>query len=351
MNTIQVADQTETSQSSWRQAVAKYQSADRVRGLWQVANSIVPYFLMLYVMYRSLEVSYWLTLALSIVATGFLMRIFIMFHDCGHGSFFKSRKANEVLGIITGILTFTPFYNWRYTHAVHHATAGNLDKRGVGDVWTLTVKEYLALSPWRRLGYRFFRNPLVIFPFGAFFSFVISQRFAFGVTGKQERRSVYWTDLALLAIAVVASLTIGLKAYILIQLPIMVVASTLGVWLFYVQHQFEGVYWARHEKWDFVSAALKGSSFYRLPRVLQWFTGNIGFHHIHHLSPRIPNYYLDKCYRDNPMFQEVEPITLRSSLKSLGLRLWDEEQHKLVGFGYLSQRVPPAPTEVLPRRR
>jgi omega-6 fatty acid desaturase (delta-12 desaturase) len=286
-------------------------------------------------MYLSLEISYWLTLALSIPAAGFLMRVFIIFHDCCHGSFFKSRRGNNVLGAICGILTFTPYHRWRQEHSVHHATAGNLDRRGVGDVWTLTVREYLALSAWKRLEYRLFRHPLVMFGVGPFFVFVISQRFARGVSGKRERYSVYWTNLAVLGIVALISVSIGIKAFILVQLPIIMIGAGAGVWLFYVQHQFEGVYWERHASWDYEAAAIKGSSFYELPRVLQWFTGNIGFHHIHHLSPRIPNYYLERCHRENPMFQVVKPITLLSSLKSLELRLWDEEQRQLVGFGHL----------------
>jgi omega-6 fatty acid desaturase (delta-12 desaturase) len=205
----------------------------------------------------------------------------------------------------------------------------------MGDVWMLTVGEYLELSRWRRLGYRLFRNPLVMFGIGPFFVFVITQRFVRGVRGKRERYSVYWTNLALLGILVLASFTIGVKAYLLIQVPIMVLAGATGVWLFYVQHQFEGVYWKRHDQWDYATAAVKGSSFYKLPKVLQWFTGNIGFHHIHHLGPRIPNYHLERCHREDPRFQQVESITLLSSFKSLKLRLWDEEGHKLVGFSHL----------------
>ncbi len=323
------------NKSSWRQAVARYQHADRRRSVWQVVNTLVPFFVLWYLMYRSLEVSYWLTLALSILAAGFLMRVFIIFHDCGHGSFFKSRRANDVVGFATGILTFTPYYQWRHDHAVHHATAGDLDERGVGDVWTLTVQEYLEAPRWKRMGYRLFRHPLVMLGFGPFFVFVISQRFARKGAAKRERHSVYWTNLALLVILVLMGLTIGIRSFVLVHLPIIIIAGAVGVWMFYVQHQFEGVYWERHNNWDYATAALKGSSFYRLPRVLQWFTGNIGFHHIHHLGPRIPNYYLETCYRENPMFQEVKPITLLSSLKSLRLRLWDEEGHRMVGFGYL----------------
>lgn len=335
MREIPAANRYKADRLPWQRAVAQYQHSDRGRSIWQVVNTLVPYIVLWYLMYRSLEVSYWLTLALSILAAGFLIRTFVIFHDCGHGSFFESRQANDIMGIITGILTFTPYYRWRHDHAVHHATSGDLDRRGVGDVWMLTVKEYLELSFWGRFGYRLFRNPLVLFGVGPLFVFLLVQRFSRGTTGKRERYGVYWTNLALLGVVVLMSAIIGIKAYILIQLPIILIGAAAGVWLFYVQHQFEGVYWERHDDWDYATAAVKGSSFYKLPKVLQWFTGNIGFHHIHHLGPRIPNYHLERCYRENPVFQEVKPITLPSSLKALRLRLWDEEHRKLVGFGYL----------------
>ncbi len=336
MDSISAEKKYESRELSWRKSVVKYQTPDRWLSVWQVINTIVPYFILWYLMVRSLEVSYWLTLAVSVLAAGFLVRTFIIFHDCGHGSFFKSRLANDVLGVITGILTFTPYYQWRHDHAVHHATAGDLDGRGVGDIWTLTVHEYQVLSRWRRLGYRLYRNPLVLFGIGPFFVFVISQRFAARAAGRRERRSVYWTNLALLGILILMSVTIGVKAYVMVQLPIIVIGAAAGVWLFYVQHQFEGVYWERHSNWDYTSAALKGSSYYALPKVLQWFTGNIGFHHIHHLRPRIPNYYLERCHRENPIFQRIKALTLLSSLRSLKLRLWDEEHRRLVGFDYLN---------------
>ncbi|MFQ5989964.1 MAG: fatty acid desaturase [Candidatus Methylomirabilales bacterium] len=335
MNAMPATSKPASQQVSWQQVVAKYQHPDLRRSMWQVANSIIPYCLLWYVMYRSLEVSYWITLALAVPTAGFLVRIFIIFHDCGHGAFFKSQRANDILGFVTGVLTLTPYHGWRHEHATHHATAGDLDRRGVGDIWTLTVKEYLALPPRKRFEYRLYRNPLVLFIFGPLYLFLITQRFAKRDARKRERDSVYWTNLALGVIVAVMSLTIGLKAIILVQLPTIMIASAAGVWLFYVQHQYEGVYWERHEEWDYVAVALQGSSFYKLPKVLQWFTGNIGFHHVHHLSPRIPNYFLERCHNAVPMFQEVKAITLRPSLKSLAFRLWDEDRHQLVGFDYL----------------
>lgn len=320
---------------SWQKAVAAYQTPHTWRSWWQVINTLVPFFILLVLMVLSLEVSYWLTLLLAVPAAGFFARTFIIFHDCGHGSFFKSKRANDNLGYITGILTMTPYHRWRHDHAVHHASVGDLDRRGVGDIMTLTVKEYQGKSTWGRLVYRVMRHPLALFTVGPLGLFLINNRFSTRASGKRERHSVYWTNLALLIIIILMSVTIGLKAFVLVMLPIMFIGTTAGVWLFYVQHQFEGVYWERHERWDYLAAALKGSSYYKLPRILQWFTGNIGFHHIHHVSPRIPNYYLEKCHRENPMFQEVRTLTLLSSLKCMFLSLWDEEERELVSFGDL----------------
>jgi omega-6 fatty acid desaturase (delta-12 desaturase) len=240
---------------------------------------------------------------------------------------------NRFWGFWTGVLTFTPFHQWQRKHALHHATAGDLDRRGTGDVWTLTVEEYIAASRWKRLAYRLARNPAVLLVFGPFYLFVIEYRFPSRAGTKRERRGVHWTNGALLGIAVLMSLIVGIKVYLLIQLPVIAFSGVAGVWLFYVQHQFEDVYWERRENWDYLDAALQGSSFYRLPRVLQWFTGNIGFHHIHHLSPAIPNYNLEKCHKADPLFRQVKSITFGASLRSLRFRLWDEQRKQLVGFG------------------
>jgi len=337
MSTIQDKDQAGVP---WRQIVSKYQGPEKRSSVWQLVNSLVPYVILWYLAYRSLAVSYWLTLGLAILAAGFLVRVFIIFHDCGHGSFFKSRKASSFWGFIAGTLTFTPYHQWRFDHAVHHASCSDLDRRGVGDVWTLTVKEYLELPRWKRLAYRVYRNPLIMFTVGSIYFFGIRNRFPTRGAAKRERHSVHWTNLAILIIIAAFSLGISFKDYALVQVPIFVIAMTSGVWLFYIQHQFEDVYWEHHEKWDYTRAALAGSSFYKLPKVLQWFTGNIGFHHIHHLSPRIPNYKLEKCHKENPIFQQPKMITLLSSLKSLTLRLWDEDAHRLVGFGSLKVAQP-----------
>ncbi len=332
---------TDADRPAWQKIVARYQNPDNLRSWWQVINTLVPYLTLLVLMALSLRVSYWLTLLLSIPAAGFMIRTFIIFHDCGHGSFFRSKRLNDTVGIITGILTFTPYQRWRHDHAVHHATVGDLDRRGRGDVWTLTVSEYLALSPWKKLAYRVARNPLIMFTVGALGVFLIGHRFVSPKSGKRERNSVYLTNLILLGIVLLMSFTIGLKAYLLVQLPVMLLGTSVGVWLFYVQHQFDGVYWARHSRWDYLTAAMKGSSYYKLPGVLQWFTGNIGYHHIHHINSRIPNYNLPKCHNEHPMFQNVNTLTLVSSMRSLFLNLWDEETGKLVGFGALRNNRKP----------
>lgn len=323
--------------AAWKEIVLKYQKPSLPRALWQLANTLIPYAFLWYLMHLSLSVSYWLTLPLAVLASGFLVRLFIIFHDCGHGSFFKSGRANDVLGFITGALTFTPYYHWRWEHSIHHASAGDLDRRGAGDVWTMTVQEYLEASRWKRFAYRIARNPLVLFVIAPLGLFLVRQRFPSLKASRRERHSVYAMNLAILGIAACMSLAFGWKTYLLLQLVIMGVAGAGGVWLFYVQHQFEGVYWERSENWDYARAAMEGSSYYKLPKILQWFSGNIGFHHIHHLSPRIPNYNLERCHREHPMFQQVPAVTLLSSLKSLRFRLWDEQRRELISFGRLKQ--------------
>jgi omega-6 fatty acid desaturase (delta-12 desaturase) len=283
-------------------------------------------------MYLSLAWSWWLTFGLAVLAGMFLVRIFIIFHDCGHGSFFKSHLANDIVGFITGVLTFTPYYHWRWEHSIHHASAGSLDRRGIGDVWTLTVEEYLKASRWKRFAYRLARSPLVLFGLAPIFLFLLQQRFSSPKANARERWSVRWMNVAIFAMAAGLSCAFGFAAYLVIQLAVIMVGGGLGIWMFYVQHQFEDVYWERDENWDFTAAALQGSSFYKLPKVLQWFSGNIGFHHIHHLSPRIPNYNLERCHKADPIFQQVKPLTLFSSLKSLTFRLWDEQRGRLVSF-------------------
>ncbi len=321
--------------SAWRQIVAKFQQPSTPRALWQITNTLVPYAALWYLMYISRAVSWWLVVPMAILAGAFVVRIFIIFHDCGHGSYFKSRWANDLTGFLAGVLTFTPYYHWRWEHNIHHASSGHLDKRGVGDIWTLTVQEYLEASRWKRFAYRLARNPFLLFVVAPMYLFLFRQRLSSSGASQRERHSVHAMNAALLAKAAALSIVFGWKDYLIIQLIILAVAGGAGVWLFYVQHQFEGVYWERGENWDYTAAALQGSSFYKLPRVLQWFSGNIGFHHIHHLSSRIPNYNLERCHRADPLFQQVPPITLFSSLRSLTFRLWDERGRRLVGFGHV----------------
>lgn len=306
--------------------LAPYQHADTRKALWQLANTLLPFLGLLYLMIRSLEVSYWLTLALALPTAGFMVRLFIFFHDCGHNSFFPSRQANKIVGFLLGVLVWTPSEHWWHAHAVHHATSGNLDKRGTGDVTTLTVEEYRALPLTQRIGYQLFRFPLIMFGLGPIYTFVLLNRLPFPRFGRKEMLNVIWTNLGIAAVAVAGSLLAGsFWNFALVFLPVIWMAGMGGIWLFYVQHQFDGVYWARDEEWDYVASALLGASYYQLPRVLQWFSGNIGFHQIHHLSPRIPNYNLEACYRENPLIQQhSQVITFGAGLRTARLALIDE---------------------------
>ena len=320
--------------SNLRQAMREYDQPNLSKALWQLTSTLIPYIFLCSLMYFSHKAgySYWIILGLAIVAGGLLVRIFIFFHDCAHQSFFASRKANTVLGYICGILTFTPYEEWRKSHGRHHNTFGDLDRRGTGDVWTLTAEEYRSASKSKRFWYRFFRNPLVLLCLGPAYLFLVSYRFPHKGSKRRQNISVIVTNTAIAIIILVASLTIGFKAYALIQFPVIFFAGVIGVWLFYIQHQFEGVYWSRHGQWDPIKASLYGSSYYKLPKVMQWFTGNIGLHHIHHLRSRIPNYNLQKAYDDTKDLLDVEPLTIRESISCLKLKLWDEKRQKLVGF-------------------
>jgi acyl-lipid omega-6 desaturase (Delta-12 desaturase) len=323
------------SELNWRHLLAEYKKPNLRKALGQVLNTFPPYLalwiLMVFVVQQGY--SYWIVLALSIPASLLLLRIFIFFHDCCHNTFFASPRANKILGYISGILAFTPFYDWRRSHGLHHATAQDLDRRGTGDIRTLTVEEYLAAPRLKRFAYRLYRNPFIMLGPGALVHFLILQRFPKKGGRKKERTSVVIADLVILGMIGVSALTIGLRAYLLIQISIMAFASCIGVWLFYVQHQFEGVYWARHNDWDVVRVALQGASYYKLPKALQWFTGNIGLHHAHHFRPVVPNYHLQWFHETVPFLQTVKPLTIRRSLQSLRLSLWDEKAQKLVGFG------------------
>ena len=339
MNHIDSVSSLEPARPTWRNAMMKYQDPSAARAIWQLSNSFIPYVLVLYLMYRSIEYSYLLTLALVLPAVGFITRIFIIQHDCGHGSFFRSRVVNNIVGSLCGILTFTPYFQWRHDHALHHAGSGQLDKRGTGDIHTMTVAEYQKATPWRRFWYRVYRHPVILFGVEGFFLFLVLFRFSRTKGFNRRRWSVYATNLAILAMVMILGFTIGFKEYVLVQLPILDCMSVVGMWLFHVQHQFEDTYWEQGASWDYVSAAERGSSYYKLPKVLQWFTGNIGLHHLHHLNPRIANYRLQRCQDDPELDVRFHTLTLWSSLKTLHLRLWDEERKRMVGFSALKKAV------------
>ncbi|OIJ21338.1 fatty acid desaturase [Anaerobacillus alkalidiazotrophicus] len=312
--------------------VAPYEKIDIRSSIIQIVNTIGPLFILWYVAYLSLSISYFLTMPILIVAAGFMVRTFILFHDCCHQSFFKSRTANDIVGTLTGVLTLVPYQQWKYTHTVHHATSGNLDKRGTGDMWVLTVDEYMASPLWRKIAYRVYRNPFIMLCIGPIAVFLIEYRFNRKGAKRKERLNLYLTNILIVALYVFLVWLIGWKAFVMIQGPIFFLAGLLGIWLFYVQHQFEQSYFENDDEWSFVQAAVEGSSYYKLPKLLQWITGNIGFHHVHHLSPRVPNYNLEKAHNAAVPLQKATTITLKTSLKSLSYRLWDEESKNFVSF-------------------
>lgn len=323
--------------TSWQEIVARHRLPSAWKASWQLLNSLGSYVLVWVLYHYAHSISWWLVPPLVVLGAGLLVRAFIIFHDCGHGSFFASRVANDFWGCVCGVLTFTPYYQWRGEHAIHHGTAGDLDKRGTGDVWTMTVREYLAASRYRRFAYRLARNPIVLFVIGPLVLFLFLQRVPDLKAGVRERHSVWWMNVALVLVGTAMSMVLGTWNYLVFQVAVLTVAGSAGVWLFYVQHQFEDAYWERGENWDYTVAALKGSSYFKLPRILQWFSGNIGFHHIHHLGPRIPNYNLERCHNSEALFRDVRPLTLSDSLRTLGLRLWDESSRRLVGFRSLKR--------------
>lgn len=316
----------------WMEIVSRYNKPDNLKSWWQIINSVVAYLLMWVLMIWSLKISYWLTLALTIPAAGFLVRTFIIFHDCGHGSFFRSKRMNAVIGVITGLLVFTPYHRWHRDHLIHHQTVGNLDKRGTGDVMTLTVEEYNKMNRWQRFVYRLYRHPVFLIGIAPMLLFVILHRIPKKYMSVKEHAYVQLTNLALILMITIMVITIGWKAYLMIQLPILYIATVHGVWLFYVQHQFRHVKWSNATSWDYMTMALDGSSFFKLPAVLNWFTGNIGYHHIHHLSPLIPNYNLKRCHDENALVSQVKPVTFWSAFESLMLRLYDEKRGMLITF-------------------
>jgi acyl-lipid omega-6 desaturase (Delta-12 desaturase) len=315
-----------------KKQVAPYEKSTTKDSVMQIINTLVPFFALWYLAYASLSVSYWLALIPIVIAAGFLVRTFIIFHDCTHHSFFKSRRANRIVGTLTGVLTLFPFDQWGHEHSVHHATSGNLDKRGTGDIWTLTVDEYLAAPLKTRIAYRFYRNPLVMFGLGPIYVFVLKNRFNRKGARKKEILNTYLTNVILVALVALLCWTVGWQTFLLIQGSIFMISGAAGIWLFYVQHTFEDSYFEEDKDWEYVKAAVEGSSFYKLPKLMQWLTGNIGFHHVHHLSPRVPNYKLEEAHKNTLPLQHVPTITLATSLRSLRFRLWDEESKNFVSF-------------------
>jgi len=324
----------------WREALAPYVQPSPPRALLDIATSVVPYLALSFAMYSALGVSYPLELALAFPAAAFLVRTFILFHDCSHGSFFPSKRANAWLGVALGLLLYSPFLRWRHDHAVHHATSGDLGRRGVGDIKTLTVAEYGALR-WRgRAGYRVLRNPLVMFGLGPVVAMMIGPRIVARGARKRMRRSVISTNVALAALVGMLCWLIGWRQYLLVSVPPELLAGSIGIWLFYVQHQFEHAYWENGSDWEYGDAALRGSSYLKLPKVLQFLTGNIGFHHVHHLNARIPNYNLARAHRENPMLHDVPTLSLWDGLRAVRLKLWDEELNRLVTFAHARNAIP-----------
>jgi omega-6 fatty acid desaturase (delta-12 desaturase) len=334
--------QPATDRAFWSERLTPYKQADNTVALRQLVVTLLLFCLTWWLMLRSLTVGLWLTLLLAPIASLLLVRLFIFQHDCGHGSFFSSQKVNNLVGFWLGLLTLTPYQYWRKTHAIHHAAAGDLDRRGYGDIETLTVKEYLALPAWRRWLYRLYRNPLILLGVGPVYQFLIKHRLPLDAPRSwvKEWRGVMLSNLLLLVIIAVMWHLVGLGPLLKVQLPISLLAGILGIWLFYVQHQFEGTYWARSADWSRHEAAIKGSSHYDLPLILHWFTGNIGFHHVHHASSRIPNYKLRQCCREVEELGAATRLGLVRSLRCLRLKLWDEESNRLVGFKELRSLNP-----------
>jgi omega-6 fatty acid desaturase (delta-12 desaturase) len=315
----------------WREVLAPYATPSLRRSVGNLLTSVVPYLALSVLAFMALRVSVGLTLALAVPTAGFLLRTYIVFHDCSHASFLRSRRANLWVGTALGLLVLEPFQRWRHDHAVHHATAGDLDRRGVGDVPTLTVAEYQARSGRGRLVYRLYRNPLVMFGVGPLFK-MVGPRLVARSARARMRRSVMGTNLALAVIVGALCWLIGWDDFLLVWAPPALLAGSIGIWLFYVQHQFEDTYWQHAEAWSYAESALRGSSYLNLPRPLQFFTGNIGLHHVHHLSARIPNYNLQRAHDENPVFHDVPTLSLWDGLRAVRLKLWDERRGRLVTF-------------------
>lgn len=325
---------TSADARDWLLALARYREPDLWRSVFEIAVTIGAFVALWGLAWASLSVGYWLTLVVTVPAAGFLVRLFLIQHDCGHGAFFRKRLSNDWVGRVLGVLTLTPYDVWRRSHAIHHATSGNLDHRGIGDIDTLTVREYLSRSFWGRLGYRLYREPLVMFGIGPSYIFVLKHRLPFGFmrAGWRPWVSAMGTNVGIIVISAGVIWAIGLGPFLKVQLPVTALAASIGVWLFYVQHQFEETVWAPAEGWNQHEAALYGSSHYDLPQPLKWMSANIGIHHVHHLYSRIPFYRLPQVLRDYPELAAIRRLTLRQSFACVKLKLWDESHQRMVTF-------------------
>jgi len=339
VKSIQFTEQAVTTRN-WNLILKNYREPDTPRSIFELLITAGAFVLFWVLMWITLQISYFLTLLLALPTAGFLVRLFLIQHDCGHGAFFRKRKTNIWVGRVIGTVTLTPFDYWRRSHNIHHATSGNLEQRGIGDIQTFTVNEYLALTKWRRFCYRLYRHPLFMFGFAPAYLFLLQYRLPFGLMleGWLPWLSTMITNLSIGAIVITMIWLIGIGPFLLVHVPIMLLAATIGVWLFYVQHQFEDTYWAEQETWSLPDAALSGSSHYVLPGVLRWFTANIGIHHVHHLCSRIPFYRLPQVLRDHPELADTGKLSIIESLRCVRLALWDEKCRRLISFNELSQQ-------------
>jgi omega-6 fatty acid desaturase (delta-12 desaturase) len=335
----------DVAQNNWREVVARYQRTEVPRALVQLVATILPLALGFTLMFLSLSGPYWVTLLLAIPTAGFLVRTFIIMHDCSHSSFLPWRRANDWVGAVTGFLTLTPFAQWRRDHAIHHASSGDLDRRGHGDVDTITVREYLARTPSEKFAYRMKRHPLALLAVGPLWLMYSQRSRPKSKATKDKQLSSVWGTNAMIVISLIVCYALGILPEVsMVYFPVLYIAGVAGVFLFYVQHQFEDTYWEKHEEWDYATASIAGSSYLKLPAPLMWITGNIGLHHVHHIGPRIPNYMLQQAHDENPFFQKVTVIKLKDTGRALRLSLWDEELGQLISFDDLAARQKEAPT-------
>ncbi len=322
-----------------RKEVAQFAKAERNKSILQMINTIVPLIILWIAGYYLVQFSPWITVACSVLSAAFLVRTFIIFHDCTHGSFFKNKKANDLVGNITGILTSFPYMKWRREHLIHHSASGNLDKRGIGDIDMLTVDEYLAKSKFGRLAYRLYRNPIVMFGLGPLYLVLVLNRFNVKSAKKKERLNTYFINIMLLLICASIIYFLGWQSFLLVHGITLFAAGSMGIWLFYIQHTYEDSYFEYDPEWDYVKAAVEGSSYYKLPKVLQWVTGNIGYHHVHHLAPRVPNYKLEEAHESIEPLQKATTITLKTSFESIRYKLYDPKQKKFISFKEVEKTV------------